>query len=442
MPREVFVWVEDRRDNLTLSLVQQGFYPAAAFQDMVARDQEFRATQERTTLETGMPIDKRGFEFPVENQPRRLVSDADYADRVKQASTAETDARRLQRGIWSDRKPQDENARKAEELSAQMFPAADLYISGTHAHRIGDPDIYCLLGGVACELGLRVPSLASGEIEFVQHWLKRHPHAQAVPISAANHKRLVKGPLLHSTYIWIEDQQESLNIELIRNGFYWANSLEDMLAYDQHRMAEMDDPRLATADAELRKEREETGVPLRLVSDADYATRMSRAVAAEREAERRKTGVWSDAQVLLWRPPSDEQLIAKYRKQKASFSRIASLLAKDERLMAVNWDPKSWAAAARAGVSQADIDAYARLLRKLGVNQDLTGVVGLGRLCLITTDIIDGIFDTGIIKGYVFSPADPHPLIDDLEHRDELDLDATTTYRKIEDGWYLFELVH
>jgi hypothetical protein len=43
MPQEVFIWVEDRQESLTLSLVQQGFYPAQAFQDMVARDQALRA---------------------------------------------------------------------------------------------------------------------------------------------------------------------------------------------------------------------------------------------------------------------------------------------------------------------------------------------------------------------------------------------------------------
>ena len=51
----------------------------------------------------------------------------------------------------------------------------------------------------------------------------------------------------------------------------------------------------------------------------------------------------------------------------------------------------------------------------VGVNQETTGVVGLGKFCLITSDIVYGIFDTGIIKGYVFSPGDPHPLVEDLE---------------------------
>jgi hypothetical protein len=96
----------------------------------------------------GTPIGKLAFELPAENRPRRLVSDADYIDRANRASAAETDAKRRRLGIWSERNPHDNDARTAAALSAQVFPAADLYISGTHAHRIGDPDIYCLLGSI------------------------------------------------------------------------------------------------------------------------------------------------------------------------------------------------------------------------------------------------------------------------------------------------------
>jgi hypothetical protein len=78
----------------------------------------------------------------------------------------------------------------------------------------------------------------------------------------------------------------------------------------------------------------------------------------------------------------------------------------------------------------------------VGVNQETTGVVGLGKFCLITSDIVYGIFDTGIIKGYVFSPGDPHPLVEDLEEHGRWDRNATTGYRKIDGGWYLFEVEH
>lgn len=432
MPRQVFVWVADRQDSLTLALVQQGFYPAAAFQDMVARDQAFQEGLQRA----GVVFDQPVLDVPARNRPRRLVTDTDYSDRASRLAVAEGDARRLRLGIWSDRNPHENDGRTAGEMSGQVFLASELYVNGIHAHRLGDPDIYCLLGGVSCEVSFPVPSLAPGEIEFVQHWLRRHPRAQAVPMSAAKHKRMVDGPVLHSTYVWIEDGRESLNVELVRNGFYRTDSLEDMLAYDRQFRAEVND------DAELRKEREETGTPLRLVSDEDYAARMARGVAAEREAERNKRGLWSEAVMPLWRPPSDEQMIAMYRSHKASFARIASLLEKDGRLEMVNWDPKSWAAAAQAGVSQADIDTYARLVKELGVNQETTGVVGLGKFCLITSDIVYGIFDTGVIKGYVFSPGDPHPLVEDLEEHGGWDRNATTAYRKVDEGWYLFEVEH
>lgn len=97
MPREVFIWIEDGQDSLTLSLVQQGFYPAAAFQDMVARDQAYRAAQERISAETGTPIGHLAFEPPAQNHPRRLISDADYIEQANRASAAETDAKRLLR---------------------------------------------------------------------------------------------------------------------------------------------------------------------------------------------------------------------------------------------------------------------------------------------------------------------------------------------------------
>jgi hypothetical protein len=49
-------------------------------------------------------------------------------------------------------------------------------------------------------------------------------------------------------------------------------------------------------------------------------------------------------------------------------------------------------------------------------------------------DILYGLFDNGIIKGYVFSPANPQPLVHDLEHWTPDIADATTAYRLIGDN--------
>lgn len=82
------------------------------------------------------------------------------------------------------------------------------------------------------------------------------------------------------------------------------------------------------------------------------------------------------------------------------------------------------------------------LLEQLGANETLASVYGIGKACLITADIVVGLFDSSVIKGYVFAPADPHPLIKDLEKWPKEAADATTAYRSVADNRYLFEVHH
>jgi hypothetical protein len=79
------------------------------------------------------------------------------------------------------------------------------------------------------------------------------------------------------------------------------------------------------------------------------------------------------------------------------------------------------------------------MLQKLGANEKLTSVDG--EVCLIMADITYGLFDNGVIKGYVWSPSNPTPLVEDLDHRNA-DSTATVAYRRVADDWYLFELNH
>jgi hypothetical protein len=82
------------------------------------------------------------------------------------------------------------------------------------------------------------------------------------------------------------------------------------------------------------------------------------------------------------------------------------------------------------------------LLERLGANETLASVYGLGKACLIAADITVGLFDSGVIKGYVFAPSDPHLLVKDLEKWPSDVADATTAYRPVADNWYLFEVHH
>ncbi len=85
----------------------------------------------------------------------------------------------------------------------------------------------------------------------------------------------------------------------------------------------------------------------------------------------------------------------------------------DPRLAELSRDPEPWKRARSAGVSQDKIDQYVHLLERLGANETSASVYGLGKACLITADITVGLFDNGVIKGYVFAPSDPHPLVKD-----------------------------
>jgi hypothetical protein len=75
-----YVWIEDAHDSLTLFLVREGIYRAEMLKD---------------TVEKPLPV-----EVPDET-PVRLVNDPDYAERMKRAVSAELDAQRAARGMWS-----------------------------------------------------------------------------------------------------------------------------------------------------------------------------------------------------------------------------------------------------------------------------------------------------------------------------------------------------
>jgi hypothetical protein len=57
-------------------------------------------------------------------------------------------------------------------------------------------------------------------------------------------------------------------------------------------------------------------------------------------------------------------------------------------------DPESWQRARKAGVFQEKIDQYVHLLEQLGANETSASVYGIGKACLITADIVVGLFGT------------------------------------------------
>jgi hypothetical protein len=286
------------------------------------------------------------------------------------------------------------------------FPARELSMDRMYGTRPGDPSVYCVLGDSAAS-GRDTRSLWF-EDPLVGQWLASHPNAVAQPISSLTRTIPSSGPGLLTVYVWIEDRGESLNVELVRRGHFGADAM--------------------------------TSRPHRWISEGDYAAKMQRVALAEREAREDKRGLWSEAGMPGRSPPHDGYLIRQYRDHPAWFARVRALLREEPRLAQVNRQPSTWALAERAGVRKGALDEYVGLLERLDVNEVRVTVEGLGRLCLIAADIPAGVFGAGAIKGYVWLPSDPRPLVLDLGNWPAGTSHETPAYRAVADGWYLFEV--
>ena len=177
--------------------------------------------------------------------------------------------------------------------SDESKSAGTLTFKQVMATRIGDSShLYLLLGG-GWFRGLRFGDTDS----FVVAWLKDHPHATFQVISrmgVTNTRSKVNGEWV---YIWVEEDAACLNVDLVRAGYFPGAAMADMVDNDQGLLATLNDPRLAEVKAQVLKERAENpqNLPLRLVSDEDYARRMDRIVGAEKAARDEKLGIWSEA---------------------------------------------------------------------------------------------------------------------------------------------------
>jgi hypothetical protein len=327
----------------------------------------------------------------------------------------------------------------ARAHSAQApFPVRDLTVDGIYATRSGDPAEYCLLGARACLF--RLPHNPWTEDSLMDSWRTAHPNAQVMSISEEGTTLLRHGRPVRQVYVWIEDGPDSLNVALIREGRYAATVMIDMVEVAQRTLDEAD----ADARQQLEQERAQVSAenqPHRLITDSDYAAKMQLVMQAEQDAKRNQKGLWSDEGLKGRSPPKDRYLMSIFADHPDWFHTIANLVRADPRFLEINQEPPTWDRARDAGLPPTEIALYVDVLQKLDANQETVGVDGLGRACLIMADITYGLFDNGVIKGYVWSPSNLAPSVEDLDQWRSSST-TTTAYRRIADDWYLFELVH
>jgi len=376
--REIYVWIADGAEILNVSLVREGYYAGQSMIDMVESEQRQIERANKIAAEHPNPafadmMAKMREATPKEDRPRRLVSDSDYALRMKQIAGAEHDAQLAKRGIWSgEPHPKDHDI---SQKSRESFPARDLYVHGFNAHRLGNADVYCLIGGDLCltMLGLG-PMAHEDQVAFISNWLSLHPSATAIPISTESRKIMRDSPPIHGTYIWIEDGKESLNLALVRNGYYGAHALIDMVETRQQFDDSMKGPAMSAARTIMAQERADELTPQRLITDQDYKSKMEQANAAEQDASKAQVGIWSPDEIVHWKAPSDAAMIEVFSKHPDWFQQVSELAHEDERLTKIIRTPESIAQARSSGVPQALLDTYVSLLEKLGVNETIARV--------------------------------------------------------------------
>jgi hypothetical protein len=179
------------------------------------------------------------------------------------------------------------------EISQRGNSATDLhFLNGIMATKSNDQRLYVLLGS-----GLLRPFSFGDPKTLVSKWLTANPNAVVTSISRMITTNTITHKQQEIVYIWIEDGERSLNVDLVRAGIFAGGTMSDMVD-NQKGLDELlkTDPKLADARAQIEKER--AAAPQdrtdRLVPEGDYKARMLRIEDAESDARAKKLGIWSE----------------------------------------------------------------------------------------------------------------------------------------------------
>src|SRR5438094_5083608 len=99
----VYIWIEDDAKSLNVALVEEGIFSAGVMLDMIEAQQQLMETLQNPMLSNSRTsIEKEIASTPEADRPKRLVSDAEYAEHRVRFVAAEQKAKSEKKGIWSD----------------------------------------------------------------------------------------------------------------------------------------------------------------------------------------------------------------------------------------------------------------------------------------------------------------------------------------------------
>ena len=113
--RFVYVWIEDGAESLNVSLIEEGIFSGGVMLDMVESQQRtMESMRDPTLTAVRKQLEAELAAQPEADRVKRLISDADYADRRKRIEAAEHKARDKKKGIWSDAMKEERQAEGIE----------------------------------------------------------------------------------------------------------------------------------------------------------------------------------------------------------------------------------------------------------------------------------------------------------------------------------------
>jgi hypothetical protein len=166
------------------------------------------------------------------------------------------------------------------------FSPTELTFKDGFGNRQGDRRIYVLTG--CCWIrGIR-----SGDPDqFATKWIAQHPQATVTRVS-----KMLLGAV-ELVFIWVKDEDMSLNMDLVRVGMFPGGVMADMVDNYNGQTTLFEKPELAFAREQFEKGRAEAPQerPQRLISENEYQQFARGIEEAEIQARARKLGIWSDA---------------------------------------------------------------------------------------------------------------------------------------------------
>jgi len=152
------------------------------------------------------------------------------------------------------------------------FPVSQLRFNLIFGSRTATKAVYCLLGNGH----FRAPS--SGEQSaIIEAFVASHPSAEVVPVTVTT-PSTAAGSRVPMIYVWVEDGDLNLNVNLVREGAYPGSVMLDVVQVFGSRIATMKDDEK----------------PHRLIADGRYEAFVDRVQAAQDAAKAEKKGIWSD----------------------------------------------------------------------------------------------------------------------------------------------------